>query len=59
MIYHHVLDLDYENNSTFFLITEIKDGEPQRTYYYKIPDSYKDNRLMGQMHEKYNQYCPN
>jgi hypothetical protein len=58
-IYHHVLNLEYEHNVTYFLITEIIDGVPKRTYYYKIPESYKDDRLLGQMHERYCQYCPN
>ena len=58
-IYHHKLNLEYENNTSYFLITEMEDGEPQRTYYYKIPDNYKDNSLLGEMHERYCPYCPN
>ena len=57
--HHHELNLEYENNTTYFLITEIVDGEPQRTYYYKIPDAYKDNRLLGEIHERYCPFCPN
>ncbi len=58
-IYHHELNLEYENHTTFFLITEMQDGKPQRTYYFQIPDSFKDNRLLGEMHERYARYCPN
>jgi hypothetical protein len=58
-IYHHELNLEYEHNSTYFLITEIEDGEPLRTYYYLIPDSYKSNTLLGNFHERYAPYCPN
>jgi hypothetical protein len=59
MIYHHEMNLEYENNTTYFLITEIESGEPLRTYYYKIPDNYKDNSLLGEIHERYCPYCPN
>ena len=59
MLYQHELNLESEYNSTFFLITEIEDGKPQRTYYYRIPDNYKDNSLLGEVHERYCQYCPN
>ena len=58
-IYHHELNLEYERQATFFLITEMNDGEPHRTYYYKIPDNYKDNSLLGEIHERYCPYCPN
>ncbi|MGA2408273.1 MAG: hypothetical protein ABSF81_16190 [Bacteroidales bacterium] len=58
-IYHHKLNLENEYNTTYFLITEIEDGKPQRTYYFQIPDSFKDNRLLGEMHERYARYCPN
>jgi hypothetical protein len=58
-IYHHILDLEYANNTSYFLITEIEDGKPQRTFYYRIPDNYKDNSLLGELHEKYAPYCPN
>jgi hypothetical protein len=58
-IYHQILDLEYEHNSSFFLITEIVDGQPQTSYYYRIPDNYKDNSLLGELHEKYALYCPN
>ena len=59
MIYLHELNLEYECNNTYYLITELVDGEPNRTFYYKIPESYKDNRLLGEMHERYCPYCPN
>ena len=58
-IIHQELNLEYEHNTTFFIITEIENGESFRTYYYKIPDSYKDNALLGELHEKYAKYCPN
>ena len=47
-IYHHKLNLEYENNTTYLLITEMINGEPKATYYYKIPDNYKDNSLLGE-----------
>lgn len=59
MIYHHEIDLECINGTTIWLITEIADCEPQRTYYYKIPNQYKDNSLLGELHERYCQYCPN
>lgn len=58
-IYHQELNLEYEYNTTYFLITEIEEGVPQRTYYYLIPDSYKSNTLLGNFHERYAPYCPN
>jgi hypothetical protein len=58
-IFHFLLDLEYEHNTTFFLITEMTDGEPQRTYYYRIPESYKDDSLLGELLVRYCQYCPN
>lgn len=58
-IYHHELDLEYVYNRTYFLITEIIDGVPLHTYYYRIPDSYKDERLLGELHERYCPYSPN
>lgn len=58
-IYHHELDLEYLHNKTYFLITEIINGVPINTYYYRIPDSYKDDRLLGELHERYCMYSPN
>ena len=58
-IIHNELNFEYDYNATYFLITEIENGVPQRTYYYLIPDSYKSNALLGEMHEKYAKYCPN
>jgi hypothetical protein len=58
-ICQHKLNLENEYNTTYFLITEIEDGKPQRTYYYKIPDSFKDNSLLGELRERYARYCPN
>ena len=51
--------MEHINGNTFWLITEIVENEPVRTYYYKIPAQYKDNSLLGEVHEKYNPYCPN
>jgi hypothetical protein len=58
-IYHHELNLEFEHQTTYFLITEMKNGEPQITYYYKIPDNYKDDSLLGELHERYARYSPN
>lgn len=58
-IFQHELNLEYEYNSTFVLITEVLDGKPLYTYYFTIPDSYKDNRLLGELHENYAPFCPN
>jgi hypothetical protein len=58
-IYHQEVITDYDNNITYLLITEIKEGHPQTTYYYKIPSNYQDGSLLGQLNEKYNPYCPN
>jgi hypothetical protein len=58
-IYHHELDLEYVHNCSYFLITEIVDGVPKQTYYYRIPDSFKDDRLLGELHERYCPYSPN
>ena len=58
-IFQHELNLEHEYNLTFFLLTEVVDGKPQRTYYYAVPESYKDNRLLGELHENYAPFCPN
>ena len=58
-IYHCVLNLEYEYNTTFFLITEMVGDTPNRTYCYKIPSNYKDESLLGELHEKFAPYCPN
>ena len=58
-IYHHKLNLSDENNTTFLLITEMQDGKPRRTYYYRIPKNYEDDSLLGGLHERYHPYCPN
>ena len=55
-IFHHKLNLP---NNTFLLITEMEDGRPHRTYYYEIPKNYEDDRLLGELHERYHPYCPN
>ena len=58
-IHHHELNLEYDYQSTYFLITEIEDGVPVRTYYYKIPDGFKNGSLLGEIHEKFAPYSPN
>jgi hypothetical protein len=59
MIYHHELDLECLNGNTFWLITEIVDCLPVQTYYYQIPNNYKNDSLLGELHERYAKYCPN
>jgi hypothetical protein len=59
IIYHHEIDLEYLNGNTFWAITEIVNTEPVQTYFYKIPDDYKNNKLLGNLHERYAPYCPN
>lgn len=59
MIFQHQLNLYDEHNTTFLLITEMQDGKPRLTYYYQIPANYKDNSLLGELHERYHPYCPN
>jgi hypothetical protein len=59
LIYHHELNMEHINNTVFWLITEIVENEPVRTYYYKIPANYKDNSLLGELHERYWPYNPN
>jgi hypothetical protein len=58
-IHHYELNLEYDHQSTYFLITEIKDGVPASTYYYKIPDGFKNDVLLGEIHERYAPYSPN
>jgi hypothetical protein len=58
-ICQHKLNLENEYSASYFLLTELEDGVPKSTYYYKIPDSFKDNRLLGELHERYAKYCPN
>ena len=58
-IYHHELNLENEYNTTFFLITEIVEGIPLRTHYFKIPDNFKNDVLLGSLPGKYSDYCPN
>ncbi len=60
MIYHHEIETNGINGTTFWLITEVAvSGEPLWTYYYRIPDSYKDDSLLGELPIRYSQYCPN
>ena len=59
MIYHHQVDLESKYGITYWIITEMVDSEPVQTYYFKIPDNYKTNDLLGELHEKYCSYCPN
>ena len=58
-IYHSVLNIDSEYHTTLFLITEIENGEVKRTYCFKIPRSYLDDSLLGEINEKYCLFCPN
>ena len=58
-IYHHELNLDGIGGFTYWLITEAMNGVPLRTYYYQIPESYKNDSLLGKMLEKYCTYSPN
>lgn len=58
-IHHCVLNLEYEYNTTYFLITEMVGDTPYRTYCYKIPNNYKDESLLGELHEKFAPYSPN
>lgn len=58
-IYHNELNLEYSTGTTYWLITEVVDNIPVRTFFYRIPDSYKNNSLLGGMHERYCMYCPN
>jgi len=59
LIYHHELSMEHINSTTFWIITEITENEPIRTYYYKIPSNYKDNSLLGELNERYCPYSPN
>jgi hypothetical protein len=59
LIYHHEINMEHINGNTFWLITEIVENEPLRTYYYKIPPNYKDDSLLGEIHERYCPYSPN
>ena len=58
-IYQHELNLEYFSGTTYWILTEVVDNVPVRTFYFKIPQSYKDNHLLGGMHERYCTYCPN
>jgi hypothetical protein len=57
--YHTELNPDGIDGKTYWLITEVKDNLPIRTYYYEIPEQYKMNVLLEEMYERYCQYCPN
>jgi hypothetical protein len=59
MIYHSEINLESINGSTIWLISELIDNEPVQTYYYKIPDNYKNDSLIGNLHERYCMYSPN
>jgi hypothetical protein len=58
-IYQSFLNLEYESNSTFMIITETVDFIPIRTYYYKIPESFKSNNCVKELDELPTPYCPN
>ncbi len=59
MFYHHELDFESSNGSTYWLITEVVDNVPIKTCFYKIPDNYRDDSLLGKMHQRFCSYCPN
>ena len=58
-IYQHELNLEHSSGTTYWTLTEVVDNVPSRTFYYKIPVEYKDNHLLGGMHERYCMYSPN
>ena len=58
-IYHHVLDLEYQSNSVYFVIIETIDFIPSKIYTYKVPDSYKENNMIKELDELHYPYCPN
>jgi hypothetical protein len=59
MIIHHEIDLEFELQATYLIITEVENGKPCRIYSYKIPDEYKNDIPLSELVEKYNPYCPN
>ena len=59
MILHHEIDLEFELQATYVIITEVENGKPCRIYSYKIPDYYKKDSSLDEIAEKYNPYCPN
>lgn len=58
-IYQNELNLEHSSGTTYWILTEVINDVPVRTFYFKIPDSYKDNHLLGGMHERYCMYSPN
>ncbi len=58
-IFHHELNMEHINGTTYWIITELVFNIPVQMYFLKIPDSYKDNSLLGQLNEKYAPFCPN
>lgn len=59
VIYHHELDLQYENNTSYLMFTEIQNNLPVRTYYYRIPAEFYISSMVEQILERFYQYCPN
>lgn len=57
--YHTELNPDGIDGKTYWLITEVEDSLPMRTYYFEIPEQYKMNVLLDEMFARYCQYCPN
>jgi len=57
--YHQELNPDGIDGKTFWLITEVKDNLPIKTFYYEIPEQYKMNAFLDEMFERHCQYCPN
>ena len=59
LIHLQEINLEHNYNAIYYIITEIVNGKPLHTYCYEIPESYKDSRLLGKSHERYNPYSPN
>ena len=62
LIYHHLIVCNppyISSSKVVKMNAEISENEPVRTYYYKIPSNYKDDSLLGEIHERYCPYSPN
>lgn len=59
LIHLQEINLEHNYNATYYLITEIVNGKPIYNYSFEIPESYKDSRLLGMLHERYCPYSPN
>jgi hypothetical protein len=58
-IHHFLLDLQKENKTMFFVLTEMVDYVPVNVFLYKIPTTYFDETFDFKHLEKYAAYCPN